>query len=114
MEITSFDVRRYINRFIKRLEKKGVITKKIEKANYRKVRILASKCGQFRRIQFVTKYGREVSIDLDLFAVLFEPAHYLNTAYYDVVEAIKVFEQEAKAAKQQQAEVLTDVEYTNT
>ncbi len=114
MEIASFDVRRYINRFIKRLEKRGFITKKIEKANYRKVRILASKCGQFRRIQFVTKYGREVSIDLYLFAVLFEPAKYLNTAYYDVVEAIKIFEQEAKAAAKQQSEVLTDVEYTDT
>ncbi len=105
MEMATVDLKRQINRFVKRLEKKGFITKKIEKANYRKVRILASNDNQFRRIMFVTKGDREVFVDIDLFAVFFNPATYLNHSFHDVVAAIKAFDKEAKGS--------THVEHTN-
>lgn len=98
MEINEFNVRSRLNRFVKRLEKAGMITQKMPDATYRKVRILASACGQFRKITFITTHHREVSVDIDLFAVLFHSATYLNQAFYDVVDAVQYFDQQAKAA----------------
>ncbi|WP_045405412.1 hypothetical protein [Vibrio jasicida] len=96
MSLLTINNHRYVSKFIKRLEKKGFITKPISKANYRKVRIMASHDERCRRIIFITHNGLEMYVDIDLFSLAIDPASYLNKSYHDVKSALEVYRDKIK------------------
>ncbi|WP_431786948.1 hypothetical protein [Vibrio harveyi] len=96
MSIISIEHRSYVSKFIKRLEKKGFITKAIRNANYRKVRIMASHDDRMRRIIFITRGGLEMYVDIDILSLAIEPAEYLNKSFHDVKTALDLYREKSK------------------
>ena len=96
MSLVTINSRRYLNKFVRRLEKKGFITKPVKGANYRKVRFLTSNNKQTCRVFFITKGDLEIYVDIDVFSCVLDPATYLNNTFHDVKRAIDAYQAEVK------------------
>ncbi|HIF5778073.1 TPA: hypothetical protein ACX3EJ_001049 [Vibrio parahaemolyticus] len=98
-EVTLPDPTRHVHRFIKRLEKKGIITGKVNGANYRKVKILKHKKQNLMMIIMKTAYDREIQLQIDLLGLSLCPSAFLNNTFVDLQDAIKRFKEKSKEAQ---------------
>ncbi len=93
---TEKNVRRYLKKFIKRLEKKGYITGKVDKANHGKVRLLTNDDFSEKMIVFKSVNGLEIQLKIQMLGMAIDPGAYTANLYNDVKESIKIYKQELK------------------